>query len=241
VYPADNFDDKLQEDIKHDIKLLEELKTRWSSVKRDPKLLEFIDKLKSEKELAENKIIVFTESKETANYLCKQLNEKTDSGVIVYHGDSNKTVRKKVIRNFDNNVRNKKNDYRILITTEVLSEGVNLHQANVVVNYDIPWNPTRMMQRVGRINRVDTNFETIYTYNFFPSKQGNNIIKLREAAEAKIKAFISLLGADAKLLTEGEAIESHELFDKLISKETITGEDGEEESPLKHLEKIKQI
>jgi superfamily II DNA/RNA helicase len=118
---------------------------------------------------------------------------------------------------------------------------VNLHRANVVVNYDIPWNPTRMMQRVGRINRVDTDFETIYTYNFFPSKQGNNLIKLKEAAESKISMFISLLGADAKLLTEDETIESHELFDSLISKKTITGEDEEEDSPLKYLETIKEV
>jgi superfamily II DNA/RNA helicase len=241
AYPANNFNETLKEDIEHDITLLQELKKEWGKVKRDPKLIAFLEKLKTEKELAENKIIVFTESKETANYLHKQLTEKTENGVIVYHGDSNKTTRKKVIRNFDANANNKKNKYRILITTEVLSEGVNLHQANVVVNYDIPWNPTRMMQRVGRINRVDTDFKTIYTYNFFPSEQGNNIIKLKEAAESKINAFISLLGADAKLLTEDETIESHELFDKLISKETITGEEDEEESPLKYLEKIKQV
>jgi superfamily II DNA/RNA helicase len=241
AYPANNFNETLKEDIEHDIKLLQVLKKRWGEIKRDPKLTAFLENLDAEKELAENKVIVFTESKETANYLCNRVNEKTDSSALVYHGDSNKTTRKKVIRNFDAKASIKKNKYRILITTEVLSEGVNLHQANVVVNYDIPWNPTRMMQRVGRINRVDTDFETIYTYNFFPSEQGNDIIKLKEAAEAKINAFISLLGSDAKLLTEDETVESHELFDKLLSKETITGEDDEDESPLKYLEKIKQV
>jgi hypothetical protein len=98
-----------------------------------------------------------------------------------------------------------------------------------------------MMQRAGRINRVDTDFETIYTYNFFPSEQGNDLIKLKEAAESKISMFISLLGADAKLLTENESIESHELFDSLISKKTITGENGDEDSPLKYLEVIKEV
>ena len=146
-----------------------------------------------------------------------------------------------VIENFDARARSPKDDYRILITTEVLSEGVNLHRSNVVINYDIPWNPTRLMQRVGRINRVDTEFDRIYSFNFFPTEQSNEQIKLKEAAEAKIHAFITLLGADARLLTEGEDVESHELFNRLISRKTITGEDEGEESELKYLQIIRGI
>ncbi len=129
----------------------------------------------------------------------------------------------------------------MLVATDVLSEGVNLHRANVVINYDIPWNPTRLMQRVGRINRVDTAFPIIYTYNFFPSTHGNDQIKLREAAEAKIHAFISLLGADARLLTDGETVESHELFNRLMSRKTITGEDEADDTELKYLQIIRDI
>jgi superfamily II DNA/RNA helicase len=146
-----------------------------------------------------------------------------------------------VIENFDAKARFPKDDYRILISTEVLSEGVNLHRSNVVVNYDIPWNPTRMMQRVGRINRVDTKFDKIYTYNFFPTGQANREIGLKEAAEAKINAFITLLGADARLLTDGEEITSYELFDRLTSSKTVTGEDETEETELKYLNVIKNI
>jgi superfamily II DNA/RNA helicase len=85
-------------------------------------------------------------------------------------------------------------------------EGVSLHRANVVLNYDIPWNPTRLIQRVGRVNRVDTAHTHIHTFHFFPTEQGNDLIKLQEAAEAKIQGFIEMLGADAQLLTEGEEI-----------------------------------
>jgi hypothetical protein len=88
---------------------------------------------------------------------------------------------------------------------------------------------------------VDTKFSEIYTFNFFPTKQSNDQIKLREAAEAKINAFLTLLGGDAELLTEGEPIGSHELFDRLISKQVITGEDEKEESELKYLQVIKNI
>ena len=132
-------------------------------------------------------------------------------------------------------------DYRIMVSTEVLAEGVNLHRSNTVINYDIPWNPTRMMQRVGRINRVDTPFEEIHTFNFFPTTQSNDQIKLKEAAEAKINAFLTLLGGDAELLTEGEPIASHELFNRLISRQTLEGEDDTGESALKYLHTIKKI
>ena len=109
---------------------------------------------------------------------------------------------------------------------------MNLHRSNVVINYDIPWNPTRLIQRVGRVNRVDTKFDKIHTYNFFPTDESNDLIKLKEAAEAKIHAFIQMLGADARLLTEGEEIVSHDLFAKWNSKKTITGEDEDEETEL---------
>ncbi|MDI6800383.1 MAG: helicase-related protein [Actinomycetota bacterium] len=118
---------------------------------------------------------------------------------------------------------------------------MNLDRSNIVINYDIPWNPTRLIQRVGRINRVDTKFDTIHTFNFFPTKQSNDQIKLKELAQAKIDAFISMLGTDARLLTEGEPIESHELFDRLSSKLTITGEGDDAESELKYLQQIKDL
>ena len=81
----------------------------------------------------------------------------------------------------------------------------------------------------------------IYTFNFFPTTQSNDQIKLKEAAEAKINAFLSLLGGDAELLTEGEPIGSHELFDRLTSKKALEGEDEGEESELKYLQIIRDI
>jgi len=98
-----------------------------------------------------------------------------------------------------------------------------------------------MMQRVGRINRVDTPFDVIHTFNFFPTTQSNDQIKLKEAAEGKINAFLTLLGGDAELLTEGEPIGSHELFDRLTSKKALEGNDEAEDSELKYLQVIRDI
>ena len=237
-YSSQEFDPKYRGLLEKDLKTLREIQKIWSTVDRDPKLLQFLDILSFHPILKKNKLIVFTESKETADYLNENLQKYK---VMKFTGGSSEYTRRKVIENFDPKAHSPRDDFRILISTEVLSEGVNLHKSNVVINYDIPWNPTRMMQRVGRINRVDTSFDKIYTFNFFPSKQSNDLIKLKEAAAAKIHAFITLLGNDARLLTENEEIESYELFNRLTSKEAIIGEEEGQESDLKYLKIIKDI
>ncbi|MBW2062973.1 MAG: helicase [Deltaproteobacteria bacterium] len=226
-YESQDFRKELRIDLQHDLDVLMEVKKLWQKVNRDPKLLKFINELSKNAVLKNNHLIIFTESKETANYLFKNINEKYPDKVLLFTGDSGESVRDKVLENFDARARHPKEDYRILVSTEVLAEGVNLHRANVV--------------RVGRINRVDTPFGVIHTFNFFPTKQSNDQIKLKEAAEAKINAFLTLLGGDAELLTEGEPVGSHELFDRLTSIKALEGEDEAEDSDLKYLQVIRDI
>jgi superfamily II DNA or RNA helicase/HKD family nuclease len=238
---ADDFSEDFLPDLESDLGILREVAAAWDTIERDPKWEKLREMLVTNAGFKRDKLILFTESKETADYLDTRFKKELGGQVIAFSGDSNEATRELVIQNFDARAFKRKDDYRILVTTEVLAEGVNLHRSNTVINYDIPWNPTRMIQRVGRVNRVDTEFDTIYTYNFFPTKQSNDLIKLREAAEAKIQAFIEMLGADARLLTEGEEIKSHDLFQRLTSKETITGEDEEEESELEFLNIIRDV
>lgn len=240
-YESKDFKEDFIKDLQSDLEILKQIRHQWQSVTRDPKINRLIDELSHDDVLKKNKLVIFTESKETAQYLQKNIESKLSSKVLCFTGGAGAPTREKVIENFDANARFPKDDYRILVSTEVLSEGVNLHRSNVVINYDIPWNPTRMMQRVGRINRVDTKFDKIFTFNFFPTRQSNDEIKLKEAAEAKINAFLTLLGGDAALLTEGEPISSHELFDRLVSRQVLTGEDETEETELKYLQLIRNI
>ncbi len=240
-YSSEEFLPKLRTDLQTDLNTLKMIKSWWEQIDYDPKLEKFIVELQNSPILKKNKLIIFTESRETADYLHAQLGKRLGEKPLLYHGNSSPSDLTTVIANFDANARNKKDDYRLLITTEVLSEGINLHRSNVVVNYDLPWNPTRMIQRVGRINRVDTPFDKIYTFNFFPTEQSNDVIKLKEAAIAKINYFIEMLGNDAKLLTDGEEIKSFELFNKLTSREFVTGEEEGDESELKYLNVITEI
>ena len=244
-YPAEDFNAGLRKNLKKDLAILGEISDLWSGLDRDPKLLKLFEMLSNDPVLNKNKLIIFSESKETAEYLAAELEKQSSKSgkVILFTGSSTAATRDKVIENFDANVSSPKDAYRILVTTEVLSEGVNLHRSNVIINYDIPWNPTRLMQRAGRINRVDTKFDEIHSYTFFPTDESNKEIKLKEIAEAKIQAFITLLGTDAKLLTDEETVESHELFSQLNSSKTLTGESEAEQevSELKYLQVIREI
>ncbi|HPA47836.1 MAG TPA: helicase-related protein, partial [bacterium] len=227
--------------LESDRRILQEIHDLWQKVKRDPKWEAFRDVMQSRPNLKKDKVIIFTESKETADYLAERIAREIEPNVLPFTGNSNESTRREVIANFTPRAHQQQDRYRILVATEVLSEGVNLHRSNIVINYDIPWNPTRLIQRVGRVNRVDTTFDTIHTYNFFPTEESNNLLKLKEAAEAKIHSFIEMLGSDARLLTEGEEIKSFDLFAKLTSRKTITGEEEEEESELEYLAEIREI
>ena len=126
--------------------------------------------------------------------------------------------------NFDANVPvgdpiGRKDDYKILISTEVLAEGVNLHRAHVVVNYDTPWNSTRLMQRIGRVNRIGTTAKKIYIYNFYPTAQVNSQIELENKAKLKLFAFHSALGEDSGIYSPDESPETFGLFDHAIEEE----------------------
>ena len=93
-------------------------------------------------------------------------------------------------------------DNNSLITTKVLAEGINLHRSNLIVNYDVPWNATRLMQRIGRVNRIGSRAEQIYVYNFYPSAHAKSINDyfignsrlLKEPVKFVDQLFVDVLG-----------------------------------------------
>lgn len=244
-YSNEKFNKDLYLDLKEDLKNLKKVKNLWKDIDYDPKLDKFKEILKKDKNL-KKKVIVFTESEETMNYLKDNLNPLFNDEIFGFSGSSHENDKRTVIDNFDGNAMHlhgtappPEKEYRILISTEVLSQGMNLHQSNVVINYDIPWNPTRMMQRVGRVQRVDTQFDEIFIYNFFPARKISENLPLRKAVESKLTAFIEMLGNDSKILTD-EEIKSHDLFIKLTSKETVIGKE-EDDPELEYLNFIREI
>ena len=241
-YQAEEFLPTFMEDLRKDRNLLQEIQNDWQQITTDPKLDELLNRLREEENMQRH-LLIFTEAKETAEYLHNAISQdpELNTSPLLFTSRSKPAERKKVTNNFDANIAHPSDEHRILISTEILAEGVNLHRANTVLNYDLPWNPTRMMQRVGRINRVNTPAREIHTFNFFPAEEADEQLNLMNITTSKIHAFLTLLGGDAELLTEGEPVDSHALFERLTSEETLTGEDPKEESELKYLAVIRAI
>lgn len=223
-FKASDFKDSFINDLYNDLDILEHLKGLWESIDEDCKLNYFIELLKKDNRL-HNKVIIFTESSETAHYLSENIKDRLNRSVVLFTGSMSEAIKNEIRNNFDPNVdkENVSNDYDILVTTDVLAEGMNLHRSNVIINYDLPWNPTRIMQRVGRINRVGTKHKELFVYNFFPTTNSDDINHQSDNIIAKIQMFHDILGEDSKFLTDDENISTHELFKRM----TTIDDDGE--------------
>jgi len=253
-YKSTDFRDEFIEAVKRDLQILKAAQSLWLPIDSDPKLSQFIHDLKNNRLLNKSKLIIFTESKETGEYLHRHLNGEFPDKVLFYCSAggifknseiSIPNARDLIKQNFDPNYKQQTHEIRILITTDILSEGINLHRSNVVINYDLPWNPAKVMQRVGRVNRVGTAHQKIHIFNFFPTAQSEAHLDLEANITAKIQAFHDTLGEDAKYLTEEEIVSTHKLFGerlyrKLSDKKSYEGEE-EERSELEFLHFIRKI
>ncbi len=251
-YNSKDFKKDFKTKLEFDLQTLKNIQQLWENVNTDPKLEQFIKEIKETKALKNNKLVVFTESKETGDYIYEALLDEFPGQVMFYsskggrHTDkttlSNHVISREIIQeNFDPNHKDQKDELKILIATDVLAEGINLHRSNVIINYDLPWNPTRVLQRAGRVNRLGSQFEKVFIFNFFPTTQSDEHLGLETNITNKIQMFHDILGEDAKYLTDGEEIGSQELFNTLNSKKAYTGEDEEGDSELKYLEMMRKI
>lgn len=218
ICKAADFKPEYLDRLKRDQRILQHLTAKWEQVEQDPKFDEFLKQLRKKMLLKtinpEQKLVVFTESVVTANYLQERLSEHPEYKLLVVSSANRKEMMEAVKANFDANapIEKRRNDYNIVISTEVLAEGVNLHRSNSIVNYDTPWNSTRLMQRIGRVNRIGSTADEVFIYNFYPTAKVENDIELQKKAFMKIQAFHTALGEDSQIYSTLEEFESHSLF-----------------------------
>ncbi len=154
--------------------------------------------------LADQKTIIFTEFRDTARYLYHQVRNRPYVAQIDSeraHLGLERSSRTDVIQRFaprSNNVPMPPTRERVdvLIATDVLSEGLNLQDAAVVVSYDLPWNPVRLMQRAGRIDRLGALHEFVQLYHFTPASDLERLLGLMTRLHKKITSIRSTLGLD---------------------------------------------
>lgn len=236
-YVKDNF----VADVESDIRLLKSLREQWfgkdNTIKNDPKLDSFIrivqEKMKNE---PERKLIVFSEFADTVNYLGDAL-AKAGLPVMKYTSADATPANKDLIRaNFDAGMKPalQRNDYHVLIATDAISEGYNLHRAGAIFNYDIPYNPTRVIQRIGRINRVNKKvFEHLYIYNYFPTDVGEAETRTKEISTLKMAMIHAIMGEDTKALTKEEEVKA--FFKERYRKEFARSEEASWDTPYRKL------
>lgn len=218
TFKSADFKDGFIESLKKDAKLLKELVKGWNAIAHDPKLDVFLAQLQKQflnkKTNVEGKLVIFSESKDTVDYLAKALEDAGRKDVLVISAANRKQMYDTIVTNFDANWAADKqvNNYNIVVTTEVLAEGVNLHRSNVVIHYDTPWNATKLMQRIGRVNRIGTKASAIYNYVFYPSAQGDSQIQLNKTAFMKIQAFHTAFGEDNQVFSTEEILDDVKLF-----------------------------
>lgn len=225
IYTTSDFKEDFVKLLKEDKRKIEQLVNQWSEITYDPKLEKFIKDIKAKflnkKYNHSGKLVVFSESKETIEYVYDQLKEIGIKKIITVSAKNRKDRFPVILENFDANQdrENWKNDYDIIFTTEVLAEGVNLHRSNVLINYDVPWNSTRLMQRIGRVNRIGTEASQINVFNFYPSDKSENQIKLTSTAIKKLQAFHSAFGEDSQIYSQLEEVGEAGLYGSKLKEE----------------------
>lgn len=239
-FKSTDFTEQFIKDLKWDLAKLKYLTDMWTNISFDPKLEQFKKELNENKKLVGNKKIIFTESKETAEYLERELRPIFGDRVISYTGSSTMILKAAIEDSFNPKQKDRDNDqFDVLVTTDVLAEGINLHRANALINYDLPWNPTRIMQRVGRINRVGTEYTEIFVFNFFPTAQSSKHLQLKDRIMEKLQAFHDTLGEDFKYLSDEEQVSSQKLFQDLNA--DLNADEESSNPELAYLAIIRQI
>lgn len=241
VFKRDDFRPEYYEMLLQDKQQLDEMCSQWENINDDDdsKFAKFEDLLKHELFKKDRnpggKIVVFSEAVDTVEYLAERIGRKD---VLVVSAKNRSKLFKTIRENFDANWKQQKNDYNIILTSDVLAEGVNLHRSNIIINYDTPWNSTRLMQRIGRVNRIGSTSDTIYNYVFYPSRQGNKQIKLNQIALSKIQTFHTTFGEDNQIYSTQEIVDRD--LDKLFH-EGMKQEQEDRNLELPFYEELRQL
>jgi type III restriction enzyme, res subunit family len=223
-YERNDFKEEYYSQLKEDHNLISNLCDRWAKNSQDPKFDAFKENIKPElfnpEKNTSGKLVIFSEAIDTVQALARAVKAKGYKPLVITAANRDE-MEKTIEENFDANYEGEwKDEYNVIITTEVLAEGVNLHRANVILNYDTPWNSTRLMQRIGRVNRIGSKEPFVYVYNFMPSAEGDAQIELVRKAHTKLQSFHILFGEDSKIFSDEESIVHYDIAKAIEGEES---------------------
>ena len=213
-YQADDFEvDRLKKDIVIDISIFGDIAKYLENVpescdKKYDELTKILNKHKQEK------VLIFSEYADTVKYLHKRLEGKIDNLCFVTSGvkDTISIVRRFSPKSNDYILKDKENPIDVVVSTDVFSTGLNLQDCGIVVNYDLHWNPVLLIQRIGRIDRIGSEYDLIQVYNFLPHKKIEEKISLKERVSRRVQEIHDNIGEDHKILDESERLNEEALY-----------------------------
>ncbi len=219
-YDLADFDaKKLQQHIEHDIKLLKNILALVEPITpdKDAKLQTLINWL-SKPNLKNKKRLIFTQYADTAKYLYENLNPdgKNNDIDVIYSGNNKNKAR--VVGRFAPNANKEykfkpgESELNTLIATDVLAEGLNLQDGDLIINYDLHWNPVKLIQRFGRIDRIGSEKDIIYGYNFLPELGIERNLGLKQKLKNRIQEIHDTIGEDAAILDKTEQLNEEAMY-----------------------------
>ena len=181
---------------------------------KDDRQLNALHNLLSKKHPKE-KVLIFSQFSDTADYLYEALTERGVKQLACVTGDTDNPT---AVAHRFSPISNEKEippgqEVRVLITTDVLSEGQNLQDAHIVVNYDLPWALIRLIQRAGRVDRIGQKHHEIYCYSFLPEDGIETIINLRARLRQRIKDNADTVGSD-EVFFEGDPVNLMDIYNE---------------------------
>ena len=247
-YKAEDFDiDKLQEHVGHDIQLLRKILQLVEPInpKHDDKL-QTLKRWLGKMPLKDGKRLVFTQYADTARYLFDNLNPggKSDDIEVIFSGDKSKA---RVVGRFapkanpDYHFTSGESEITTLFTTDVLAEGLNLQDCDKIVNYDLHWNPVRLIQRFGRIDRIGSDYDVIYGYNFLPETGIERNLGLKQKLHNRIQEIHDTIGEDSAILDRTEQLNEeamYAIYEKKGGQLSLFGDEEDEFVDLNEAEEI---
>jgi hypothetical protein len=229
----------IEQHVEADVRRLEKLLRDLDGLteRHDDKLQALLAWLQGEG--AGKKVLLFSYYKDTARYVYEYLRQQLPQREIaLITGGMPAEQRRDAVRRFAPRANRytlqpHEREIEILVATDALSEGQNLQDASVIVNYDLHWNPVRMVQRIGRIDRIGSEHNTIEVYNFIPEDALESLLGLMGRLFEKLHAINRTVGLDASVLGEAPnpmdfntlqriAAEDAQVLDELESASELT-------------------
>ncbi len=186
-------------------------------------------------EVQAGKVLIFSEAETTVEYLYQELNPDGKQAEIARLTGSTNHDAERVVKRFSPTWNLKEREampgpeIRVLLATDVVSEGQNLQDCACVLNYDLHWNPVRLIQRFGRVDRIGTEHEVINLHNMWPDTDVDAELTLTERLHRRIQSFHDLIGLDSKLLSDSERLNANAMYRIYESKALPEMDDGLDE------------